>query len=205
MNSYSQPSLSGFIFAFIEGLLIIVAIFLGNFLRLGWEWKGSFSEAEFLTWKIMLAVLIMQVSFYYFDLYEFRNFKERTKTAVFLLESLAVSSIVLAVIYYILPDLAFGRGVFVISIFLVFLFSLMWRIFYPRIFGNYIFKEKVLIVGTGELAQKIQKEIEKNGQSLYEIVGFVGENGRKVEERLFSGDYWGFQPDFFHLPEKTDR
>lgn len=184
MNSYQHPTLSGFIFAFIEGLLIIVAISLGIFFRFGWEWIRNIGEAEFLIWKIMLAVLIIQVSFYYFDLYEFRIFKERTKIAVLLLEALGVSSIFLSVFYYIIPDLAIGREVFIISMMMIFILSLMWRVFYPMIFGKSIFKEKILIIGTGELARKIHKEIQRNGQSLYDIVGFVDENGRRTEEKI---------------------
>lgn len=205
MNSYQHPTFSGLIFAFIEGLLIIKGIFIGILLRFGWNWEIAFRENEFFIWKVLLIIFVMQISYYYFDLYEFRLFKEKTKTAVLLLESLGVSTIFLAVFYYVIPDLALGRGVFVISLFAIFILSLLWRIIYPWIFGKSIFKEKVLIIGTGELAQKIHKEIMYRGQDLYEIVGFIDENGRKPEERIYAGDTWRIQSDFFHLQAKSDR
>jgi len=47
-----------------------------------------------------------------------------------------------------------------------------------------VFKERILIIGTGELAKSIQKEILENGQDSFEIVGFVDERRERVGESI---------------------
>jgi FlaA1/EpsC-like NDP-sugar epimerase len=46
---------------------------------------------------------------------------------------------------------------------------------------NGLFKERILIVGTGTWAQKIAEEIRKNSSNSFEIVGFVDEKREKSE------------------------
>ena len=78
----------------------------------------------------MLIVLVIQVGFYYFDLYDSKTFRERKKMGILLLGSLGVSSIFLAVIYYLIPFLTVGRGIFAISLFLILIFTFSWRVIY---------------------------------------------------------------------------
>jgi len=171
------------IFAFVDGLLIFSSVLLGGILRLrGGE--GIIYQADYLVWKIMLIVLVMQTVMYYFDLYEFRNFRQRMRMGILILETLGVSSIVLAVVYYFAPFLAIGRGFFTVSLFIIFLMTFTWRLLYSWMANKTIFKEKVLIIGTGDLAQKIQKEILQNHQEEIEIVGFIDERSEKVGENI---------------------
>ena len=93
---------------------------------------------------------------------------------------------------------------FTISLLLIFLFVLLWRLLYPWIVNKSIFKERVLIIGTGNLAQKVQKVILENGQDAFEIVGFVGEKGENVGENVESNDHWRLQPDLFHLQRRSN-
>lgn len=146
-------------------------------------------QADYLFWKIILIVFVMQTVMYYFDLYEFRNFRQRLKMGSLMLEALGVSSIILAVIYYLVPFLAIGRGFFTISLFMIFMMNFAWRLTYPRIVNKSIFKEKVLIIGTGEMAQKIQKEILQNGNESIEIVGFIDEGSDRLAKGIAPYDY----------------
>ena len=45
-------------------------------------------------------------------------------------------------------------------------------------------KEKILIIGTGELAKKVKSEILDNGYEGFEIVGFIDENRDKIGRRI---------------------
>lgn len=166
-----------------DSCLILISIALGSYLRhLGAS--DFISRQDFLVLRMMLVVLSVQVSFYYFDLYDSKGFREKKKMGVLLLGALAVSSIVLAVIYYMFPPLAVGRGVFAISMFLILILTFLWRVVYSTILKVLVPKERILIIGTGELAQKIRSEILDNGYEGFEIVGFIDENrdnvGRKV-------------------------
>jgi len=103
---------------------------------------------------------------------------------VLLLGALAVSSVLLAVIYYMMPFLTVGRGIYAISLFLILILTFSWRVIYSHALKALSSKERILIIGTGELAKKIKSEILDNGYEGFEIVGFIDENrdnvGRKV-------------------------
>ena len=192
------------IFAFVDGLLILSGVLLSGIFRFGGG-EAMVYHADYLVWKIMLIVFVMQTVIYYFDLYEFRNFRQRMRMGIRMLEALGVSSIILAVIYYAIPFLAIGRGFFTISILMVFLTNFAWRLIYPWVVNKSIFKEKILIIGTGDLAQKIKKEILRTNQEGIEIVGFIDE-GRDVGGKgNGSDDYRELQPDLFDLPRRSSR
>jgi FlaA1/EpsC-like NDP-sugar epimerase len=82
---------------------------------------------------------------------------------------------------------------------LIFWVTFTWRLLYPWIANNAAFKERVLIVGTGDLAMMIYKDIEENGLDAYEVVGFVDENRKRVGERISPDDHRGVQANLFHL------
>jgi FlaA1/EpsC-like NDP-sugar epimerase len=154
---------------------------MGVFLR-GWGNVGYILSLEYLAIKITLIVFVTQIAFYYFDLHELKIVRERKKMGILLLESLGASTIFLAFIYYLIPFLAVGRGIFAISLLLIFLFALAWRLLYVWVLKARTFKERILIIGTGEMATKIKKEITENGYDGFEIVGFIDEsreNGRE--------------------------
>jgi FlaA1/EpsC-like NDP-sugar epimerase len=46
------------------------------------------------------------------------------------------------------------------------------------------FKERILIIGTGEMAKKIKEELLENGHDGFEIVGFVDESRDKIGQRV---------------------
>jgi FlaA1/EpsC-like NDP-sugar epimerase len=132
----------------------------------------------------MLIVVVNQVVFYYFDLYDSKTFRERKKMAILLLGSLGASSIFLAVIYYLIPFLTLGRGIFAISLFFILIFTFSWRVIYSYALKAWVSKEKILIIGTGELAKKVKSEILDNGYEGFEIVGFIDENRDKIGNRV---------------------
>jgi len=190
------------IFAFVDGLLILICVLLGGIIRFGGG-KGMVYQVDSLVWKVMLIVLVIQTVMYYFDLYEFRKFREKMRMGILMLEALGVSSIILAVIYYSVPFLGIGRGFFTMSLFMIFMVNSAWRLIYPWIVNKNMFKERILIIGTGDLAQKIQKEILQNAHEGFEIVGFIGEGSEKVGKDSVPDDYRELQPDLFNLQRRS--
>jgi FlaA1/EpsC-like NDP-sugar epimerase len=134
--------------------------------------------------KVVVIVLVIQIGFYYFNLYDLKTFRERKKMGLLLLESLVVSAILLTVVYYFVPLLAVGRGIFAIGLTLVFVFTFLWRLLYAMVVKALLNKERILIVGTGVLAKKIRTEILENGYDGFEIVGFIDENGDNIGNRV---------------------
>jgi FlaA1/EpsC-like NDP-sugar epimerase len=180
MNGYK--SAPGLLFGFLDSLLIMLGILLGAYLRFS-EIDSFIYETRFLVLKVMLIVSVIQIAFYYFDLYDLRIFREKKKMGILILESLGASAIFLALIYYLIPVLYIGRGIFAISLFFILIFAFLGRLFYTWALKAWTLKERVLIIGTGELAKKINKEIREDGYDGFEIVGFIDESGEKVGNR----------------------
>jgi FlaA1/EpsC-like NDP-sugar epimerase len=200
INGFSPRSLRRYIFAFIDGLLILIAILAGEYLRFGWG--REILRVDYLAGKIMLIVAVIQVTFYYFDLYEPKSFRQRIGMGVLLLKALATSCIILGLASYSMPFLALGRGVLTITVSALFLLVLSWRVIFPWIISNKIFKERLLIIGTGVLSRKIQEEILENGQDTFEIVGYIDESRQRKNSE--HDGYREFQRDLFPLQKSPN-
>jgi len=179
INGYRFSSPMGLIIVIIDSLLILLGVLMGVYIRI-WGSLTLFLEGKYPTLKMMLPLLVIQMTFYYFDLYDLKTFREKKTMFFLLLGSLGISSIVLALVYYFLPILSIGRGILAISLSLIFLFTFFWRFIYSWLSKSRTFKEKILIIGTGELAKRIKKEILDNGNESFEIIGFIDETREKV-------------------------
>jgi len=183
MHEYSHRSAMNLLSAFIDGIFIVGSVAACDFLLWGGEGRPVFIT-ENLHYKVMAIVFITQITFYYFDLYEVKSFQYRIKMGLQLLEALLVSFIFLCIIYYFVPFLGIGRKIFLFSFVMIFLLTFSWRFFSPWMSKNGLFKERILIVGTGGWAQKIAREILENRQDSFEIVGFVDDKHGKVGENV---------------------
>ena len=182
-NGHRYWSLPRMVFIFVDSLLIIAGVILGVYLRYWWE-ESYVLNLEYLALKVMVVVLVVQVTFYYFDLHDLRLFHERKKMGLLLMGALLVSSALLAVVYYTIPLLQLGRGVLIISFSLILFLCFSWRQVYARLSEARALRERVLIIGTGDLAMRIKKEITENGGHGFEIVGFIDENGKTSGKRV---------------------
>ncbi len=177
-----RPS-AGWLFGSIDSFLILTGIFLGGYIRF-WGITGFSYTGDYLVLRMMLIVVVIQVGFHYFDLYDSKIFRDVEKMGILLVGSLGISFIVMTVIYYLIPFLFLGRGIFSISLFLVLIFTFSWRVFYSYVLKKWVSKEKVLIIGTGDLAKKIKSEILENGIEGFEIIGFIDEDRDKIGHRI---------------------
>ena len=183
VSNGSRQSLSDLIFALIDCFLTLAGVFGGIFIRFSNDMDIFFRD-PYPVARIMLVLFLIQMGFYYSGLYDSRLYEKRKKMFILLLESFGASSILLFVIYYLIPPLGIGRGAFVISLVLIFIFSFFWRLLYIRVVKSRAFKERVLIIGAGALAKKIGEEIINNGYQGFEIVGFIDENRDRTGERI---------------------
>ena len=185
MHEYSGHSLVNFLSAFFDGIFIVGSVAACDFLL--WGNEGiHFFITEHLQYKVMAFVFVIQITYYYLDLYEVRSFQHRIKMVLQLLEALLVSAIFLSILYYFMPFLSFGRKIFLFSFMIIFLLTFCLRFFLPWVTKNGLFKERILIVGTGAWAQKIAEDIRRNSPDSFEIVGFVDEkrDREKVREAI---------------------
>jgi sugar transferase (PEP-CTERM system associated) len=168
--SITRRSLALIVF---ETLLIIAAVSLGAWLRLGSDAKELLLFENGLL-KALLIAVVCQVSFYYADLYELRVGSDRREQFIGIVQALSATSFVLAALYFWFPDLIVGRGVFVVSAALVFVVVASWRILFEWLSHQVAPRERLLLVGTGSAAIALARELFERRQQLgVEIVGFV--------------------------------
>ena len=173
----------GWLFRFTDSFLILSGIFFGGYIRF-WGVTGFSYTGDYLVLRMMLIVVVVQVNFHYFDLYDSKIFRDMEKMGILLVGSLGITFIFMTVIYYLIPSLILGRGIFSISLFLILIFTFSWRVSYSYVRKTWVSKEKILIIGTGDLAKKIKSEILENGLEGFEIVGFIDEDRDKIGQRI---------------------
>src|SRR5262245_53011537 len=98
-----------------ETALMITAMAVAAIARLGYQDALDIFVSDNGIYKILLVVVIAQISLYYADLYDFRVTSDRREMFTRLIQALASTSFALAVLYFWFPALMVGRGVFLIA------------------------------------------------------------------------------------------
>jgi len=172
------------VFIFGEAVLIYCAVTLASYALMRDEVSFAFL-LESAWWKILLVTLVAQLSLYFEDLYEVQPVGDIIDLATRLVQSIGITSIALAVIYFLWPDAMIGRWIFFISIVLVLLFIVSWRFLYAYAVRKKLFAEKTLILGDGELAGDLLEEIRSRRDISYDVRVVIGqENGDHSQTQL---------------------
>lgn len=150
------------------------------------------AEAGALLWgdngwlKILLLMVVVQGAFYISDLYDFRLIRNRTILYLRIFQAIGLAALVLAVLFYALPSLMLGRGVFVISLMMMLTTMICWRVFVMWVIGHPKLAERILIIGTGETAIEVAREVLEQREVGYRVVGFVGDDPALVGKSLIN-------------------
>ena len=164
-----------------ETALMIAAVVGAAALRFGREETADILLNDNGIFKVLLIVGIAQVSLYYADLYDLRIASDRRELVTRLLQALATTSFALAVLYYWLPDLTVGRGVFLIAAVLVMAAVMCWRLFFQWLSGQVGPRERLLLVGTSPATVGLASELFAQRHELgVEIAGFIDPDPAKV-------------------------
>ena len=179
-------SIRRMIFIFGEGVLIFCAVCLASLFLLEDE-MGAKSLFNMIWVKVLLVALVTQISLYFNDLYEFRSSHNMLDLTALLTQSIGMTSILLAIIYFLWPATMIGRGIFFFSIVFLFIFLVLWRLLYATVISKRIFTEKAIMLGSGELAKDIFEQIEKSRDIAYDIKVLVFHEEEKVSPKKLDG------------------
>ena len=161
------------VFILGEGLLIFAAVTLAAYFLVGEE--IVFLDLFEVIWvKILIVSAVTQTSLYFNDLYEFNHDGNMVDLATRLIQSIGITSIILAVIYYLWPGAIIGRWIFFFSILFLLLFLVSWRLLYGLVIGRRLFSDRAILIGSGELAKDIMKEVSHRKDISYDIRIVVG-------------------------------
>jgi sugar transferase (PEP-CTERM system associated) len=106
---------------------------------------------------------------YYNDLYDLKITDSFHELGIRLLQALGTAAIILAGIYLVFPKTIVGSGIFAVSILFVIILIVSWRFGYALILSHGMFNQKIILLGSGDLAQNIFSKIEDRKDSGYKI------------------------------------
>src|SRR3972149_9393690 len=189
------------LFVFAEGLIISLSVLLAIAIRFFFD-SNSILLYEYFIFKIVFITLVCQATILYNDLY-FVNLKDRNRLLfIKLLQSLGATSVLLSIAYFFFPSLIIGRGIFIITMIALIPILLLWRIFFVNMSLFRKDNDKLLIIGTGELAVEIGRKIVDKGYAGYKVAGFIDEDKGRVGESLFNPKIIGTYDDISSIVQK---
>jgi len=181
-----------------EAALVYGAIIGAVYLRV-----GTVAAAEELVTKngyekAAVAAFFCLAAFYLFDLYDFLVMHDRRELVLRLVQALGLAWIALAFSFYAFPGLMLGRGISLIALPLALALMVLWRVSIHWFLGHPDFGERLLIVGSGNLAVELAREVLDRPDAGYRIVGFVGTDAELLGKSLIN-------PRVIGLTEELDQ
>lgn len=157
--------------------------------------------------KAALATGFCLTAFYLFDLYDFIVMHDRRELVLRLVQALGLAWIALALMFYAFPYLMIGRGVALIALPLALTLMVSWRLSIHWFLGHPDFGERILIVGSGNLAVEVAREVLDRPDAGYRIVGFVGTDSDLMGKSLINPRVIGLTSELAEIVnrENIDR
>lgn len=162
-----------------ESLLILLALAAAVMVDAG-GWPANVPPAG-LVLKAVLITLVCQLCLHYSDLYTPESRASGNEVVGRLLQALGIASLVLALVYWLLPSARLSTGLVVSAVLAILLLLLVWRRAMDWAMGwahrAYPAGERLLVLGSGERAQTLLRELRLRPQLGLELVGTVSDSG----------------------------
>ncbi len=169
---WSLPSTISLI---VEGLMLYLTIPFATFLRLG-VGPGSPPPLHIQVLEGLVFMAVGLLSLYINGLYDFADRLTGRQMFVRLLRAASLGAVALGAIYFFLPEVLTGRGIFVIAFLTSAVLIALWRVLLRKLLKTERFAERVLIVGTDERAIDLAREILHRKHLGYRVVGFLDDD-----------------------------
>ena len=173
-------------------LWVAVAIRFGDLVP---DYEGALLKGAIFT----LAVVI---GFYYNDLYSGRAPRGVTILALKVIQAFVAAGVLLGLVYFFLPELALGRGIALIHPPIALGVVLVWRVIYYWALQQDSFVENVLILGTGNAAVGLARELLGHKSEGFRVVGFLSRDPADVGKSLFNPCVVGTYDDLVGTTER---
>ncbi len=167
------------IFFLGEGSLILSILLIIDLFFSGW--KIFLLEFPIDLVKAGSVTFIFQLCLYFFDLYDLRKPESTSDTAIRMIQSFGVGCIVLGLLYYLAPFLIISTKIFWCSYIVICICLVAWRTLYYYVLEKKLFAKKIVIIGTGDTAEKICNELFSNKDSGFNVAAFIGSHKPKFD------------------------
>jgi sugar transferase (PEP-CTERM system associated) len=174
LNQYFPGRL--FVLVATENILIMLGIWAGIVYRTGGQ-SISLLDHPTLFGKALLITVICQFCLYYGDIYDLRTMSSRMEVLMRVMQALGAAALILAALFYFLPETRLGTGIVETSILGIISVILVWRIFIEWLNRAYGAGERLLLVGSGDAGQALTRELRQRPDLPIRMLGAVSDTG----------------------------
>ena len=181
-HSFSHyGSAKSFLLMIVEGFLVVLSLLCAAKLRF---WNNPSELATYVAFpdfavQSVIVVVVCLACFYYNDLYDLSTGYGSMERVLRIEQSLGAASLLLGLLYFMFPGLLLSRGVFIIAMILVTALVVLSRKVFDKVWQLTASVQRVIILGTGELALEMARELTRREDLSLKLEGFV------------SGTAWG--------------
>jgi sugar transferase (PEP-CTERM system associated) len=148
--------------------------------------------------RCLIGWFLLQACFYLNHLYDPQVATTRSEQVMRLTESVGAACLLLGVLCFVLPQLLIGRGILLIAVTFVLISSALARVALDSAWHSHAAKSNVLLLGTGEMAMTVAREINRRGDLNMRLAGFVHESAAGTDATLLGlpvlGDIQNLEP-----------
>ena len=154
--------------------------------------------------KLVILTVVIQLAFYLFDLYDLPTTRRYRRVIINLVIALSVATVLLSILFYVVPALQLGRGVFLVDVTLILAVIPAWRLVVAWSAGHPQLgvRERVLILGSGDQAIELARATLERRASGFHIVGFVDNKPELIGKSLINPKVIGLTADIEGLVEQ---
>lgn len=156
----------------VDLLLIYISFFLASWLRFGSA--GALDRYSYiLDYTFYIIICIYFLILYLMDIYNVdRIYMKRIFFAQYIGAFTGIG-IIIAGLFYLFPDIKYGRGLWLGQLGFSFIFLLAWRYIFDKITHSGYTQNKIAIIGINEAGREIAEIINKT--RYYTFSGFITE------------------------------
>lgn len=191
-----------------DAFFVILGLLLVTSLRFRDWWNiKNYLHGHLTIYRFALVVIITVIALYYNELYDAAVLRHHHEVIVRLIQAVGLIFLVLAVVYYLEPDLSLGRGIAALAAPTILSFAIAWRWILEASGVLGTGAERLLLLGTGQTGITLVREIIAKPELNLKVVGFLDEQGQNIGKSLVNPCIIGATSDLEKIAreEKIDR
>jgi sugar transferase (PEP-CTERM system associated) len=164
----------------VDLVALVLAFVVSVWLRHGPGLEAALAELGLLTPGAMVFVLGVMAGLLAMGKYRARQRPTRKEIVVRVLFGVALGGLADILFFYLVPDLALGRGLLFLALAMASVLLVVARLVMLRLIDENQIKRRVLIIGTGAMADRLRLRLRRRAdRRRFDIVGFVSTSSRE--------------------------
>lgn len=155
-----------------DAILAVTALYAAAVMRLGNSEVAQILPEFKTTYTTCVFILVVLFSAHLMEVYEYARNTKKREVLINILFGTVTSFFLLSVVFYIDPEAVLGRGILLISLFIFALMQFSWHSLYLIGNNHPRFSQRVLVLGTGDLAAQMGEIISSN-KSNFVLAGYT--------------------------------